>query len=83
MFRSLGARSFTTVPPMLIVPPEISSSPATMRRSVDLPQPDGPTSTRNSPSATLRLTPWITLCGAVGLDHVPELDRRHGYSSVT
>src|SRR5207237_6470076 len=28
----------------------VSSSPATMRSSVDLPQPDGPTRTRNSPS---------------------------------
>src|SRR5256885_1015596 len=34
--------------PIAIVPPEISSSPAIMRRSVDLPQPDGPTSTTNS-----------------------------------
>ena len=32
-------------------PAVISSSPATMRRAVDLPQPDGPTSTSNSPSA--------------------------------
>src|SRR4051794_21625821 len=31
-------------------PPLISSRPATMRRAVVLPQPDGPTSTRNSPS---------------------------------
>jgi simple sugar transport system permease protein len=29
----------------------ISSSPANILRLVDLPQPDGPTSTRNSPSA--------------------------------
>ena len=31
-----------------------SSSPAIMRKSVDLPQPDGPTSTRNSPSSIVR-----------------------------
>ena len=32
--------------------PEVgASSPAIMRRSVDLPQPDGPTSTTNSPSS--------------------------------
>ena len=31
-----------------------------MRSSVDLPQPDGPTSTMNSPSAMSKLMPWIT-----------------------
>src|SRR3954454_18710835 len=33
-----------------------SSNPATIRRIVDLPQPDGPSSTMNSPSPTSRLT---------------------------
>jgi hypothetical protein len=36
------------------------SSPATMRSSVDLPQPDGPTITMNSPSAMSMSMPWIT-----------------------
>ena len=40
--------------------PVISSSPAIMRSSVDLPQPDGPTSTQNSPSAIAMSTPRIT-----------------------
>src|ERR1700752_3391448 len=41
--------------------PELcSSSPAMMRRSVDFPQPDGPTKTTNSPSATSRSTPLMT-----------------------
>src|SRR4051812_33394667 len=31
--------------------------------SVDLPQPDGPTIARNSPSSTLKLTPSITGSG--------------------
>jgi hypothetical protein len=31
-----------------------------MRNSVDLPQPDGPTSTTNSPSPMSTSTPWIT-----------------------
>ncbi len=31
-----------------------------MRSSVDLPQPDGPTSTVNSPSAMSNEMPWIT-----------------------
>ncbi len=30
-----------------------------MRSSVDLPQPDGPTSTMNSPSWMSKLTPWM------------------------
>jgi hypothetical protein len=45
---------------MAMSPPETSSSPATMRSSVLLPQPDGPTMTTNSPSAISALTPWIT-----------------------
>ena len=31
-----------------------------MRSSVDLPQPDGPTMTTNSPSAISRSMPWMT-----------------------
>ena len=31
-----------------------------MRSSVDLPQPDGPTSTQNSPSAMAMSTPRMT-----------------------
>src|SRR5687768_5335964 len=34
-----------------------SSSPASIRKVVDLPQPDGPTSTMNSPSAISRSMP--------------------------
>ena len=32
-------------------------NPVTKRISVDLPQPDGPTTATNSPSATARLVP--------------------------
>src|SRR6185503_4737383 len=60
MSRSLGSKSFTTRAPMRISPEVIGSSPATMRSSVDLPQPDGPTITTNSPSATSVVTPWMT-----------------------
>jgi hypothetical protein len=45
---------------MAISPPLISSSPATMRSKVDLPQPEGPTMTMNSPSRISALTPWMT-----------------------
>ncbi len=48
MSRSFGCTSLTTRSPIFITPPVIVSSPATMRSAVDLPQPDGPTSTKNS-----------------------------------
>jgi hypothetical protein len=60
MSRSAGSTSLTTRPPMLISPPLISSSPATMRSSVLLPQPLGPTMTMNSPSVMSADTLWIT-----------------------
>src|SRR5205823_5374150 len=49
--RSCGLSSFTTRSPMQTVPALTSSSPATSRSSVDLPQPDGPTTTTSSPSS--------------------------------
>src|SRR5262252_3298342 len=60
MSRSLGGTRLTTLSPIAISPPLISSRPAIMRSSVDLPQPDGPTSTQNSPSAMSTSTPRIT-----------------------
>src|SRR6476659_8043002 len=58
--RSFGGTLLTTRSPMRISPPVMFSSPAIMRSKVDLPQPDGPTSTTNSPSPMSTLTPWIT-----------------------
>ncbi len=55
MSRSAGSISLTTRPPISMVPPVMVSSPATMRSSVDLPQPDGPTSTQNCPSTDLEV----------------------------
>src|SRR5262249_22925031 len=63
MSRSLGGRSLTTRSPIEISPDVISSSPATMRRVVDLPHPDGPTRTMNSLSRMCRftsLTAWTS-----------------------
>jgi hypothetical protein len=57
MSRSLGVSALTTRPPMAISPSLISSSPAIMRSSVDLPQPEGPTSTVNCPSSMEMSTP--------------------------
>ena len=61
MSRSLGVSSLTTFPPMRKMPLVVSSSPATIRSVVVLPQPDGPTRTMNSPSATsmsMSFTAW-------------------------
>src|SRR5436190_1756540 len=41
-------------------PAVIGSRPQIMRSKVDLPQPEGPTKTMNSPCSTLRSMPWIT-----------------------
>src|SRR5215831_10619396 len=57
MSRSLGGTSLTTSPSTAISPSLMSSSPAIMRSVVDLPQPDGPTSTTNSLSAMSRSMP--------------------------
>src|SRR3569623_2679905 len=53
--RSLGSRSVTSRAPSVSCPAVTSSRPASMLSSVVLPQPEGPSSTRNSPSCTLRL----------------------------
>ena len=57
MSRSFGATSLTTRSAIRIVPSVVSSSPATIRSAVDLPEPDGPTSTVKPPSATSRSSP--------------------------
>src|SRR6266446_270626 len=54
MSRLRGARSVTSRPPMRISPEVASSRPPTIRSTVVFPDPDGPTSTRNSPSDTSR-----------------------------
>src|SRR5258706_9478609 len=60
MSRSFGATPLTTRSPIAIRPAEISSSPAIILKSVDLPQPEGPTRTQNSPSSTPTSTPCKT-----------------------
>src|SRR3954452_12840866 len=58
--RSLGATSLTIRPPISMLPALARSSPAMMLSRVDLPQPDGPTSTANSPLSMSRLMPLST-----------------------
>ncbi len=61
MPRCAGGTSFIRTPSMLKSPPEIRSSPAIIRNRVDLPQPDGPTNTINSPVLMSRLISFNTL----------------------
>ena len=63
MSRSIGARSFMTLPSMEMSPELIASSPAIILSVVVLPQPDGPTNTTNSLSRICRLTS-MTACTA-------------------
>src|SRR5262249_19335522 len=78
--RSFGCKWFTTRPPMAMVPALISSRPAIMRSVVDLPQPEGPTSTTNSWSLMDRLmsltaTTWpYTLCTLLSTISAMRLD---------
>src|SRR5947209_8468316 len=57
MSRRFGSTSVTSRPPMRMAPSVTSSSPAMQRNNVVFPQPDGPTSTMNSPSSIVRSTP--------------------------
>src|SRR5258708_31664779 len=58
--RSFGATELTIRPSMRISPSLAVSSTAMMARSVDLPQPDGPTSAMNSPVRASRSIPLRT-----------------------
>src|SRR6187399_199198 len=60
MSRSLGWTLLTTRSPIEIVPEVMFSSPASIRNKVDLPQPDGPTSTTKAPSSIGIETPCWT-----------------------
>ena len=54
MSRSFGGTSVTSRSPIRMLPSSTGSSPASIRSVVDFPQPEGPTSTRNSPSPISR-----------------------------
>ena len=62
LFRSNGARRYTSWPPQRTAPRVGGSSPASALSSVVLPLPDGPTSMARSPARRRRPTPasaWI------------------------
>src|SRR5919201_3905607 len=58
MSRCEGCRLLTVRPLIRISPEVMLSRPAMVLSRVDLPQPDGPTSTRNPPSSTARVMPF-------------------------
>src|ERR1700743_2554452 len=60
MSRSLGWMLLTTRSPIEIVPEVMFSRPASIRSRVDLPQPEGPTSTTKAPSSIGIVTPCKT-----------------------
>src|ERR1700750_3080550 len=60
MSRSLGWTLLTTRSPIEMVPEVMFSRPASMRSKVELPQPEGPTRTTNSPSSIGIDTPCRT-----------------------
>src|ERR1700733_3015501 len=60
MSRSFGATELTNLPSMRPSPSLTLSRPAIMARSVDLPQPDGPTRAMNSPVFASRSMPLRT-----------------------
>src|SRR6266436_5654173 len=60
MSRSFGWTLLTTRSPIEMVPEVMFSRPASIRNKVDLPQPEGPTSTTNSPSSIGIDTPCKT-----------------------
>ena len=55
MPRSFGSSQVTFLPSIQICPALMSSRPAMALSSVDLPQPDGPSSTMNSPLRDLEV----------------------------
>ena len=76
MSRSRGGTLVTSRPPMTICPPDVSSSPAMQLSRVDLPQPDGPTSTRKSPCVMSMLIDFSTSTAAEALDQIAEFEHR-------
>ncbi len=77
MSRLLGATRVMSLPSTTIEPELGRSKPATSRSAVVLPQPDGPSSERNSPCSELDVDPLQRDDRAEGAVQVPELEVRH------
>src|ERR1700727_2981742 len=93
MSRSFGGTNVTSRPPISTCPPSSGSSPASMRRAVVLPDPDGPTRTMNSPSlisrlsastaggASLAYTRLAATYFTLAIRNLRSLDRSHGQAA--
>src|SRR5205823_3462284 len=81
-----GTSPSTRWSPMWISPDEGRSRPAIIRSRVVLPEPEEPSSTRNSPSRIDRLTP-STACGERDDDATEDdaggCSDEHGFPSLT
>src|SRR3954468_24640844 len=82
MLRSRGGSWVTSRPEIMMLPELGASNPQIRRRIVDLPPPDGPRRTKNSPSAMSKLTLSTTMfppsvllscCGSNGIRSLPSL----------
>ncbi len=81
--RLAGGWPVMSTPSMVMMPPLTSSRPAISRSSVDLPQPDGPTNTTNSPSRMSRSTSLMTGWPAKCLETCRRLMRPMMFSYFT
>ena len=79
--RLAGGTPRIGLPPIATMPPLIGSSPQIMRSNVDLPQPDGPTKTTNSPCSIVRSMSRIMTVLAIALADGGELNLGHGSPS--
>ncbi len=77
--RSFGGTPLTTRSPILISPELTLSRPAIMASKVDFPQPEGPTSTTNSPVLTSRSMPLQYGRRAEGFVEVTNRQGSHVY----
>ena len=77
MSRLLGGTFVRSLPSTTIAPPSGRSKPATRRSAVVLPQPDGPSSERNSPFAECDLDAVERPDGAEVALQVLKLEIRH------
>src|SRR4051812_31866554 len=66
MSRLAGSSLVTSRPSIATLPCSTGSNPASIRSTVDLPDPDGPTSTSNSPLFTSRFRPVTDNAAAPG-----------------
>ena len=83
MPRSLGSSQVTLRSPIQIWPVSTSSRPAMALSSVDLPQPEGPSRTRNSPRSTSSDSRSNTRKALEGHGDVANRDRAHARQPFT